>query len=77
LQHCLRVLTVNADFDPLADSGWNSVGGDAQVGAHVEATDARQIQHFTFVFDHWNRYIEHACVTELNAKSERRESERT
>jgi hypothetical protein len=46
------VLTVDADFDSLADGGRDAVGGDTQVGAHIEATDAGQLQHFPLPFRH-------------------------
>jgi len=41
------VLTVDADFDSLADCRWDAVGGDTQVGAHIKSTDASQLQHLT------------------------------
>jgi hypothetical protein len=46
------VLTVDADFDSLADSGRDAVGGDAQVGAHIEATNAGQLEYLTLPFGH-------------------------
>ena len=47
------VLTVHTDFDPLGYTGRDSVGGDAQIGPHVQARDARQFQRLTFPLEHW------------------------
>jgi hypothetical protein len=46
------VLTVDADFDSLADSGRDAVGGDTQVGAHIEATNAGQFKHLALPLRH-------------------------
>ena len=46
------VLTVDAHFDSLADCGRDAVGGDTQVGAHIEATNAGQLKDFTFPLRH-------------------------
>jgi hypothetical protein len=46
------VLTVDADFYSLADSGRDAVGGDTQVGAHIEATNAGQLKHLTLPLRH-------------------------
>jgi hypothetical protein len=46
------VLTVDADFDSLADSGRDAVGGDTQVSSHIEATNAAQFQHLAFPLRH-------------------------
>jgi hypothetical protein len=46
------VLTVNAHFDSLADCGRNAVGGDTQVGAHIETTDAAEFKNLSFPLRH-------------------------
>jgi hypothetical protein len=48
------VLTVNADFDSLADGGRDAIGGDTQVGAHIETTNASQLKHLTLPLRHCN-----------------------
>jgi hypothetical protein len=48
------VLTVNADFDSLADGGRDAVGGNTQVGAHIETTNASQFKHLAFPLGHCN-----------------------
>lgn len=46
------VLTVHADFDPFADRRWYRVGGDAEIGAHIQATDPMQFQRGFHPFAH-------------------------
>lgn len=41
------VLTVNADFYPLAHRGRHTVRGDTKVGSHVKTADLGYLQHFT------------------------------
>ena len=38
------LLTVDVECNPLADSGWDAVGGNAQIGAHAVPADAGQGQ---------------------------------
>lgn len=50
-----QVLTVDADFNPFADARWNVVLRDAQIGAHVQARDARYLQHVGVPFGDFKR----------------------
>lgn len=47
-----RVLTVHADFDALGNRGGHPVGGDAQIGAHVQARDAGDLQRVALPLVH-------------------------
>lgn len=38
------VLTLDVEDDSLGDGGRHAVGGDTQVGAHLGAADARQVE---------------------------------
>ncbi len=55
------VLTVNAELDPLADGGRDSVLGDTHVGAHVHPAHFVQAQHRPH---HLLSYSQHNKVTE-------------
>ena len=46
--HVRKRLTINAQVDPFADDGRYSVGGDAQVHAHIQAAHLVQIQRRSF-----------------------------
>lgn len=49
------VLTFDVDDDPFGDWGWNRIGGDAEVGSHLRATDALQAQRVALIHRHWNK----------------------
>lgn len=48
----MALLTVNVDHHPLADGGRHSVGGDAEVGAHLGPRHFHQRQHLALVRSH-------------------------
>lgn len=48
-----NVLTVHADFDALGNRGWNPIGGDAQIGAHVQSGNASYLESVALPFVHW------------------------
>lgn len=47
-------LTLYANVYSRADPGWNSVRGDAQIGAHVQPADLHEVQHLAIHGVHWN-----------------------
>ena len=50
-----RLLTVHLDVDPFADGGQDAVSGDTQVGAHMEPTDAGDVELFALHHHHRRR----------------------
>lgn len=61
----ITILTVDVEWDALADGGRHVVGGDAHVGAHHLPSDSVQAQRLAVVRVHFCATVANANDTEL------------
>ena len=45
----MNLLTIDIEADPFADSRWNIITGNAQVGTHLPSANSCNVQVFSFI----------------------------
>lgn len=64
---CKCLLTLDIHDDSLDDGRGHSVAGDTEVGAHVLAADAADVEVVPIVRDHCNTHSRHIMTLSLFA----------